>query len=155
MDRFFRALLLVAAAHRFAIDGDDLGGRLGQRRHPIDKAPLERAGVERGENIAQRVMGRRAIRERAKPPQQVDLLRAEPGDVGETIGVGEHRQKTEQQHLVERINHLAGLPTIRHVIEIIQKNNRFAKRPGFCRGSFHHRSPPIESVDSNRFSTSL
>ena len=54
-------LFTVRAAHGLAVDGDDFHRRLGQRRYPVDKAPLERRRVERGENLAQPVMRWRAV----------------------------------------------------------------------------------------------
>ena len=95
MDRFFRTLLLIRAAQRLAIDGDDLGGRFGQRRDPGNEAALKCGGIERGENIAQRVMRRHTVGEGAKPPQQVELFTAESRDVGKAIGSGEHREQTQ------------------------------------------------------------
>ncbi len=52
VDRLFRPLLLIGAAQRLAVDGDDLRRCLGQRRDPSGKAALERSRVEGGENIA-------------------------------------------------------------------------------------------------------
>ena len=76
MDRLLRALLLMGAAHRLAIDGDDLGWRLGQRRDPGDEAALERLRIERGENIAQMDHVRACRRDRAP----FDRLRTGAGD---------------------------------------------------------------------------
>jgi hypothetical protein len=56
MDRLFRALVLIRAPRRLAIDRDDLGWRVRQRRDPGHEAKLEGAGVERGEDIAEMIM---------------------------------------------------------------------------------------------------
>ena len=75
------------------------------------------------------IVRRRAIAKRPEPAQKIELLLAEPGDIDEGLRPGQHRQQTQQQHLVERINHLAALPRIRQILEIVQKNNGFAERP--------------------------
>ena len=103
-------------------------GVFGQRRHPGDEAALERLGVERGENVAEMIMRRRAVRERPEPAQQLELLLAEPRDVGERLRAGQNRQQAQEQDLIERIDHLAGWPMIRHVFEIPEKNSRLGKR---------------------------
>jgi hypothetical protein len=45
-------------------------------------------------------------------PQQDKLLLAEAGDVGEGLRSSERSQQCQQQHLVERINHLGLLPGV-------------------------------------------
>ena len=69
----------------------------------------------------------RSIAKRPEPAQQVELLLAEPGDVGERLRPGKHRQKAQQQHLVERIDHFAALARVWQILEILQKNNGFAE----------------------------
>jgi len=85
-----------------AIDGDDLDGRFAQRRHPIDKAALERADASSVAKMSPSVPWGRPLHERAKPWQQIDLFRTATGDVGETIAPGERGQKPQPQRLVER-----------------------------------------------------
>jgi hypothetical protein len=57
VDRLFRTPLLVRAAQCLAINGDDLGRRLGQLCDPGDEAALEGLRIERGENITQSCTG--------------------------------------------------------------------------------------------------
>ena len=113
-----RRRLSPGSAQGLAVNGDDFHRRLRQRRHPIDKATLERVGIERGENIAQRVMRRRAVGERRKPTQQRQLLFAEPLDIGEAFRPGQHAKERHQQYLVQRIDDLARLPRVRQITEI-------------------------------------
>jgi hypothetical protein len=56
---------------------------------------LEFLGVERGEDVAQLVMRRRAIRERSEPAQKRALLRPEAGDFHEALGPRQHRQQAQ------------------------------------------------------------
>ena len=55
MDGLLTALL-TGAARGLAIDGDDLRRGPGQRRDPVDKAALERLGIERGEDVAKMIV---------------------------------------------------------------------------------------------------
>ena len=128
MDRRFGVLLPAGAAQRLAVDGDDLRGRAGQRRHPGHEAALELLGVEGGEDVAEVIVRRRAVAKRPEPAQQLDLLLAEPRDIDEGLRPRQHRQQAQQQHLGKRIDHLAGLARVRQILEIVQENNRLAER---------------------------
>ena len=130
VDRRLAALLLAGAARGLAVDGDHLAlARAGQRGDPGDEAALERLGVERGEYVAEVIVRRRSVAKRPEPAQERELLLAEPGDVDEGLSPGQHRQKAQQKHLIERIHHLAALARVRQILEIAQKDDRFAKRP--------------------------
>lgn len=129
VDRRLGTLLLVAAARGLAIDGDNPGRRTGRGRHPGDEALLERLRIQTGEKGAELVVRGRAVGERTEPAQQCELLLAEPGDVHDRLSSRQHRQQAEQQHLVERVDHLAALARVRQTLEMRQKDNRFAECP--------------------------
>src|SRR5215472_5950016 len=78
-----------------AVDGDHIGWHTGQRRHPRDEASLELLGVERRQNVAEVVVGRCSVAKRAEPPQQLEFLLAEPGDVDDRLRPGKHCQKAQ------------------------------------------------------------
>src|SRR6202040_1688838 len=103
------------------------GRRPGESGHPGNEAALEVLGVEGGEDIAKVIMRRRSIGKPPEATQQRELLGAEAGDVDEGLRPGQHREQTQQQHLLERVRNLATLARVRHVLEIPQKNYRFAK----------------------------
>ena len=73
-------------------------------------------------------MRRRAVEKRPEPAQQIELLLAKARDINERLRPRQHRQKAQQQHLRERIDHLAGLPRVRQILEIVQENNRLVER---------------------------
>src|SRR5215468_11657028 len=75
VDRLLRTLL--GSARRLAVDGDHIGWHTGQRRHPRYEASLELLGVERRQNVAEVIVGRRSVAKRAEPPQQLEFLLAE------------------------------------------------------------------------------
>ena len=110
MDGGLFPLFLIRPAHRLAVGRDHPGRSAGQRRHPGDEAPLEFLGVERGEDVAELIMRRRAIRERPEPAQKRALLRPEAGDFHEALGPSQDRQQAQQQHLIKPVDHLATLP---------------------------------------------
>jgi len=95
----------------------------------------------------------RAIGKGPEPTQKLKLLLAEPGDVDERLGSSQHREQTQQQDLLERIKHLAGLAWVGQIPEMTQKNDRLTKRPTFRRCLRHRNLPLIESEDHDRFST--
>jgi hypothetical protein len=146
--------LLPRTPGRLAVDGDNLGRRLGQRRHPGYEATPEGPRVQRGENVAQMVVTRRPVGERAEAAQQPKLPLAEARDVGETLRAGENRQQRQEQDFIQRIGHFAGLPMIRQVFEMTQESRRFTTRRNRRVQSFHRPAPPIESADVDRFSSS-
>ena len=93
--------------------------------------------IERGEDIAELIMRRRAIGKRPEPAQKRELLRPEAGDFHEALGPRQDRQQAQQQHLIKRVDHLATLPRVRQRPKMIQKNNRFAQSTR----RVHHATP--------------
>src|ERR1035437_5821331 len=83
-----------------------------------------------------------------------ELLLANPRDIAEGLRTGQNRQQRQQKNFIQRINHLAGLTMVWQLLEIIQKNGRLDNQSEVPRRIRHRRSPPIESVDHDRFSTS-
>jgi hypothetical protein len=65
---------------------------------------------------------RGAVLKRAEAAQQRELLFPEAGDVGEALGAGQVREKGQQQHLVERVDHLGPLPRIGQVLEMVEED---------------------------------
>jgi hypothetical protein len=149
VDRGFRAFLLVGAPQGLAIEGDHISRRPGQCSDPSDEAALEFLGVERREDVAQVIMRGSTVAKWPEPTQKIKLLLVEPGNVDERLGSRQHREQTQKQDLLERIEHLAGLARVRQIPEMIQKG----KCPEFRRRIRHHNPPPVESEDHDRFMT--
>src|SRR3954451_20491370 len=124
MDGGLPALFLIRPAHRLAVDRDHSCRNAGQGRHPGDETLLEFLGVERGEDVAELIVRRRAIRKPPEPAQKVELPRPDAGDVHEALS---SRQQAQHHHLIEGVDHLATLPRVRQRPEMIQKNNRFTQ----------------------------
>ena len=98
-----------------------------------------------GEDVAEMIVRRRAIRERPEAAQQVELLAAEQGDIGDGFGTGQHGEQAEEQDLVQRVGHLPLLARVLQILEITQKNNGLVEcRAIRCR-VFHGSSPACES----------
>ncbi len=113
-----RRLSSAGSPRGLAIDGDHPFRRSGQRGDPGDEAALELLGVEDGQDVAEMVVCRRAVLERAEAAQKPKLLAAEQGDIGEGLGPGQHGEQAEKQDLVERICYLALLARILQILEI-------------------------------------
>jgi hypothetical protein len=111
------------------------------RRDPGDEALLELLGIERGQDVAQVVVRRRAVGERAEAAQQRQLLDAEQRDVGDGFRASQDREQAEQQDFVERVAHLALLAGVLEVLEVAEKDHRFRKRGR--RRRFFHGSFPV------------
>jgi hypothetical protein len=58
------------------------------------------------------IVCRGAVGKRPEPPQKGQLLIAEASDIDEGLCPSQHTQQRQQQHLVERIHHLAGLARV-------------------------------------------
>jgi hypothetical protein len=140
------ARLLVGAAQRLAIDCDDLGRHSSQPRHPGDEAALEHLGVERREDVPEVIMGGRSIAERPEAAQQPELLLAEPRDIDERFRSGQHREQAQQQHLLQRVDHLSALTRVRQILEVIEKHDRFAEHAAVAR-RIVHRHPPRDRIE--------
>ena len=106
MDRVQGALLLGGAPADLSINGDHPGGSPAQGGGPGHKTVLEPLCIERGEDLAKTVICRGFIEKRSDAAQQSELLFAKLGDVGESLSPGQHRQQGQQQHLIERLDHL-------------------------------------------------
>ena len=106
------ALLARGSARGFAINGDNTCGNARHRADPGDEAALELIGVERREDIAEVIMRRRAILERAEPAEQLKLLGAEKCDLREAFRASQHGKQAQQQNLIQRVGHLAKLAMV-------------------------------------------
>ena len=82
--------------------------------------------------------------ERPEPAQKLDLLLAEPRDIDKGLRPRQHRKQAQQQHLGERINHLAGLARVGQILEIVQENNRLVKSRRVRTRSIHRPSSEIQ-----------
>ena len=97
--------------------------------------------VQHGEDIAKMVVRRRAIGEGTEAAQQVQLLAAEQGDVGDGLRAGKDGDQAEEQDLRQWVVHLALLAGIFQIIEMSQEDDDFVEpRPVRCR--FRHSPPP-------------
>jgi hypothetical protein len=105
--------------------------------------------IESGEDVAEMIMRRSAVEEWPEPPEKLAFPATEPRDLDEGIGSGKHRQQGQQEYLIKWIHDLAALTWIWHIIEIIEKYDRFGKCSTVCRCVVHGRSPPTESGGSS------
>jgi hypothetical protein len=112
MDRRLAALLLIRPARGLAVDGDHAGRHPGDCGDPGDEAVLELLGIEGGKDVAEVIMRWCPITIGPKPAKKIELLVAEASDVNEGLRPSQHRQQTQQQHLVERIDDRSALARV-------------------------------------------
>src|ERR1700684_2384373 len=127
MDGGFCAPLLAGSTHGLATDRYHARRHASHRGNPGHEAALELFGIENGQDIAQVIMGRRAVLERAEAAEKLKFLDAEESDLGKALGSGQHGEQAQEQDLIERVGHLAWLARILESIEIAQKNNGLRK----------------------------
>ncbi len=139
MDGGLAFALGARAAKRFAIDGDDALGNADEAGGPGGEAALELLDIERGENLGEPVVRRRAVVELAETLQKSELGLAETGDVDEGLRSREDRQEAENQDFPQRIDHLPRLSRVPEILEIIKKNNVIENALGFRRHKPAHR----------------
>jgi hypothetical protein len=101
--------------------------------------------LEGGEDVAEVIMRRSAVKEWPEAAQKFAFLAAEPRDLDEGIGSRQDRQEGQKQYFIEWIHHLAALARVWHIFEMIEKYDRLRKRSAVCRRVVHDRSPPCES----------
>ena len=111
--------LAAGTARGLAVNRHDTGGHPGHRGGPGHETLLELHRVQGGEDIAEMVVRLRTVREGPETAEEVELLLAEPGDIGEGIGARQYREQGQQQHFGEWIRDLAALPCIGQVIEMM------------------------------------
>ena len=71
--------------------------------------------ASRGQKYPQLIVPGRAVAERSKPPQKIELPLAKQRNIDDGLDSGQHRKQTQQQHLIKRIDYLAGLPRVRQI----------------------------------------
>ena len=90
------------------------------------------------------------VAKRPEAPQQVELVRPETSDIGESFRPGQNRQKAKQHNLVQRIRHLAGLARVRKIAEILQKNIT-AKDKDDARQTFFELTALVKNWNSSEW----
>ena len=130
----------TSCRHSDHVLGHDLGRGSGERGGSGYKATLERRSIERGQDTAEMIVGRGAVRERSETAQKGELLFAEAGHVGDRLGPGQHGEKVQQQDLVEPVDDLAALARVGQTPDPPPSSSTAASSP--------------ESEDHDRFSTS-
>src|SRR5215813_5419432 len=97
------------------------------------------------------IVRRRSVGERPEAAQESELLLAETRNVSEGLRSRQHREQAQEQDLLERINDLAGLPMVRHILEKREKNRRLDQRR--ANRLRHQTILRSESEDDYRFSS--
>ncbi len=147
VDRRLRAGLLVGAPERLAVDRDDILGEAHQGGRPGDEAALELLRVQHREDVAELVVRGRSGREGAETTQKIQLVIAVSGDLDPALAAGQHTQEREQQHLVQRIEHLGALARVLQIFETLQKfNDLIERRQGLLRSARHRPHLRRESL---------
>ncbi len=104
-----------------AVDGNDVGFVLAQALDPGGEAGAEEVGVERIDDVVERVVRRDAVAERQQAAQEGELLPAPQPDFDEVLGAGQRRAQHQQHDLRQRVEHLARLPWVVECREMVEQ----------------------------------
>jgi hypothetical protein len=91
-------------------------------------------------------MGWRALLEGRETAQKIELSLAERGNLDPAVGTREHRQQALQQHLGQRIRHLAALAWIFDVLEMLKPLNNLIVCALDLKWGVGHGGPLRESI---------
>jgi hypothetical protein len=111
----------MAATRCLSINGNDIGGVGAQILHPGQEAGLEHLWVDRGDDVAQRVMAGDAMLIELEAAQEAQALVAPEVDLDEVIRTGYRGTKQHQQDLWQRIQDFCRLTRVTQRGEVRQK----------------------------------
>src|SRR5450432_362288 len=148
VDRRLAFVFETGPARRLAVDRDDALRYSGDRCDPGCEAALELSGVQHGQDVAEMIVRRRAVTERTEAAEQVQLLHAKDGYLGDGLRPGQYREQAEKKDLLQRIAHLSLLPGVAEMLEAAQKTDCPAVPGAFGRGVVHGELPQSESIEA-------
>jgi hypothetical protein len=113
--------VVVGAARRLAVEGDELVPPRPLRCHPALEAAPEQDRIDPIDESAQPAFAGNAVVECREPPQGVEMMLAPGDDVVEIVAGRDGRAGHQQQHLLEWIHHPPGLAVVVQFGEMLQK----------------------------------
>ena len=119
VDRRLGFVFETRPARRLPVDRDDAFRYPGDRRNPSGEAALELSGVQHGEDVAEMIVRGRAVTERTEAAEQVQFFGAKDGYLGDGLRPCDDRQQAEKKDFLQRIAHLALLPGIVEILEVV------------------------------------
>jgi hypothetical protein len=112
--------VLEAAADGLAVDGHQPPARRPRDgRDPGGEPPLERVGVQAGEDAAERVVGGDAVGQVQEGAEPRQLAAAELLDLRPPVGAADHAADGEHEDVVQLVDHVTR-PRVGHVAEEAQ-----------------------------------
>jgi hypothetical protein len=103
---------LMRASRGLAVDGDHVRIGVLQGRDPGGEARLEQLGIERIDEVVQRVVAGDAVLVAQERAQEGQMLIAPLLDLDEIIGASQRCSQCQKQKLGQRIDHLPRLPRV-------------------------------------------
>ena len=96
--------LVMGAARRLAVDGDEVVTLRPQRGCPAFKTPRKQGRIDAVEDGANPARAGNAEVKRAEPPQKIQMIRTPQDDVVEIVAGGDGGEGHQQQHLMQGIH---------------------------------------------------
>jgi hypothetical protein len=136
--------MIMGAARRLPIDGDERVPVRPQRGDPALEAASEQGWIDAVHQVAQPARARNAMVEIGEPPQEVEMMLAPLDDVVEIVAGGDRRAGYQQQDLFDRIENPPCFPVVVEFREIRQKKRQTSPR-AFVVDDRVHLDAPAES----------
>ena len=80
---------------------------------------MELSGVQHGEYVAEMIVRGRAVTERTEAAEEIQFLGAKDGYLGDCLRPCDDRQQAEKKDFLQRITHLALLPGVVEILEVV------------------------------------
>jgi hypothetical protein len=120
--------MVVGAARRLSIDGDEIVPIRPDGGDPAIEAALEQDRIDAVHQVAQPARTRNAMMEIGKPPQEIEMMLAPSDDVVEIIAGGDGRAGHQQQNLLNRIENPPRFPVVVEFGKVLQKKRQTSPR---------------------------
>src|SRR4051794_2281707 len=129
MQRLAALAAVVRAPRSLAVDGDNIGLGVAQILDPGHKAGFEERGVERVDDVVEGIVGGKAIFERQKPAQEVQVLHTPEPGFNEVLRARQRCAEYEEHDLRERVDDLPDLARVLEGREVFDQGPlcRFAR----------------------------
>jgi hypothetical protein len=133
--------LIVGAAGRLAIDGDEVMTARPQRGDPALEAACEQGRIDAVHQVAQPARARNAMVELGELPQKIEMMLAPFDDVLEIVARGDRGAGHQQQDLLNRIGNAPRLPVVVERGKMLQKKGQTCPRALAVEGRVHLGAP--------------
>jgi hypothetical protein len=133
--------VVMGAARRLAVDGDELVPVRPDGSHPALEAASEQGRIDAVHQVAQPARAGDTVVELGEPPQEVEMLLTPFDDVVEIIAGGDRRTNHQEEDLLDRIEDAPRLAIVIEFGKMLQKKRQPSPRALLVEGCVHLAAP--------------